>query len=122
MTKKKNIMRPLLTHARKSIEMLWPRTVMVRKDCQRSSYDDWSTFTQTSAATAAASRIAALPVSLLRYRRRAVSRRHHVVAASGAVTSAARFACGREQLADEWTFGIGVVVDVRPLTTAGEVT
>src|SRR5438067_5277971 len=73
-TKKKNVIRPLFTQWRKSSATLAPPTRIESVVPHRESYDEASTFTQTSAATAAASRTAAPPVSVRRNSRSGVSR------------------------------------------------
>src|SRR5438067_11077199 len=73
-TKKKNVIRPLFTQWRRSSAT--PESLMrtERRVCQTDSYDEASTFTHTSAAIVAASRKAALPVSVRRNPRSGVSR------------------------------------------------
>src|SRR6476646_6677732 len=63
-TKKKNVISPLFTHWRRSSETPVSATLIDSFVLQSESYDDASTFTQTSAATAAASKTAAPPVSV----------------------------------------------------------
>ena len=71
-TKKKNVIRPLFTHSRRSSDTpQLPRSIESVVP-QNESYDDASTFTQTRAATAAASRTAAPPVSVRRNSRSGV--------------------------------------------------
>src|SRR5262245_33102281 len=65
-TKKKNVISPLEIHARRSIERPWSPSATASVVPQTDSYDEASTFTQTSAASAAASRTAAPPVSVRR--------------------------------------------------------
>src|SRR5207244_10302189 len=73
-TKKKNVIRPLLTHWRRSRTTLaWPSRIESVVP-QTDSYDDASTFTHASAATAAARRTAAPPVSVRRNSRSGVWR------------------------------------------------
>src|SRR5438067_12916336 len=73
-TKKKNVIRPLFTQWRRS--SVTPESPMrtERRVRQTDSYDEASTFTHTSAAIVAASRKAALPVSVRRNPRSGVSR------------------------------------------------
>ena len=73
-TKKKKVIRPLFTQWRKSSATLPPPTRIESVVLHRESYDEASTFTQTSAATAAASRTAAPPVSVRRNSRSGVCR------------------------------------------------
>src|SRR5580765_5127139 len=72
-TKKKNVISPLFTHWRRSSETPASATLIDSFVLQSESYDDASTFTQTSAATAAASKTAAPPVSVRRNSRSGVS-------------------------------------------------
>src|SRR5207244_10937011 len=71
-TKKKNVITPLFTQWRRSSAT--PETPMSIESfvLQSESYDDESTFTQTSAAAAAASKTAAPPVSVRRNSRSGV--------------------------------------------------
>src|SRR5437773_2904325 len=73
-TKKKNVISPLFSQYRRSSEIPRPPTRIESIVCQTRSYEDESAFTHTSAATAAASRTAALPVSVRRKLRSGVSR------------------------------------------------
>src|SRR6266446_3331194 len=111
-TKKKNVIRPLFTQWRRSCATLEPPTRIVSRVCHTVSYDDPWTFTHTSAATVAASRNAALPVSVrmnsrtgdLRFRAQAVRPENGPAGSSAAFTeeglaewcSSARFAGRRE--------------------------
>src|SRR4029453_15924562 len=65
-TKKKNVIRPLFTHPRRSSEIPCPPRSIESAPPQNDSYDELPTFTHASAATAAASRTAAPPVSVWR--------------------------------------------------------
>src|SRR4029453_15499293 len=79
-TKKKNVISPLFTQPRRSSATPASPTLIESTVDQRSSYDDASTFTHTSAAIAPASRTAAPPVSVRRNARSGVSRlRAHAV-------------------------------------------
>src|SRR5438093_577762 len=71
-TKKKNVISPLFTQWRRSSETPASPTSIDSFVRQRESYDDASTFTQTSAAAAAASKTAAPPVSVRRNSRNGV--------------------------------------------------
>src|SRR5256885_10661151 len=73
-TKKKNVISPLFSQYRRSSEIPRPPTRIESTVCQTRSYEDESAFTHTSAAIAAASRTAALPVSVRRKLRSGVSR------------------------------------------------
>ena len=73
-TKKKNVISPELTQPRRSIEMPWLPRWTDSSVPQSDAYEDASTLTQTSAATAAPSSTAALPVSVRRNSRSGVSR------------------------------------------------
>ena len=73
-TKKKNVMRPSFTQWRRSCSMPAEPSRSANVVRHRASYDEASRFTQRSAATVAASRIAALPVSVRRNSRSGVSR------------------------------------------------
>src|SRR6266542_6892068 len=78
--KKKNVISPLFSQYRRSSEIPRPPMRIESTVCQTRSYEDESAFTHTSAATAAASRTAALPVSVRRKLRNGVSRfRAHAV-------------------------------------------
>src|SRR6476619_7066580 len=72
-TKKKNVISPLFTQWRRSSETPASPTSIDSFVVQNESYDDASTFTQTSAATVAASKTAAPPVSVRKNSRRGVS-------------------------------------------------
>src|SRR6266511_1347472 len=72
-TKKKNVISPLFTQWRRSSETPASATSIDSFVLQSESYDDASTFTHTSAATAAASKTAAPPVSVRRNSRSGVS-------------------------------------------------
>src|SRR5439155_6138487 len=79
-TKKKKVINPLFTHWRRSSAISAPPRSIDSFVLQSESYDEASMFTQTSAATAAASKTAALPVSVRRNSRSGVSRlRAHAV-------------------------------------------
>src|SRR6266851_7545123 len=92
-TKKKNVIRPAFTQWRRSCATLEPPTRIVSRVCHTVSYDDVWTFTHTSAATVAASRNAALPVSVrmnsrtgdLRFRAHAVRPENGPAASSAAL-------------------------------------
>jgi hypothetical protein len=71
-TKKKNVIRPLFTHSRSSRETPDPPKSIESVFSQSESYDDASRFTHTSAATAAASKTTAPPVSVRRNSRSGV--------------------------------------------------
>ncbi len=71
-TKKKNAIRPALTHSLRSSVIPWSPTAIASSALQSRLYDDASILTQTNAATVAASRIAALPVSVDRKSRSGV--------------------------------------------------
>ena len=71
-TKKKNVINPLFTQWRRSSEISAPPRWIESVVSQSDSYEDASTFTHTSAATAAASRTAAPPVSVRRNSRSGV--------------------------------------------------
>src|SRR6266446_3998277 len=74
MTKKKNVISPSFTQWRRSSVTPAPPTRIERTVRQTRSYEPASMLTQTSAATVAASRNAALPVSVLRKSLSGVSR------------------------------------------------
>src|SRR3954454_17093425 len=79
-TKKKNVIRPLFTHPRRSSATVWPPTSIDSVVSHSEWYDDGSTLTQTSAATVAARSTAAPPVSVRRNSRNGVWRfRAHAV-------------------------------------------
>src|SRR5918996_5681133 len=79
-TKKKNVIRPLFTHWRRSRATSAPPRSIRRSVLQSESYEAAWTFTQARAATAAANKTAAPPVSVRRNSRRGVSRlRAHAV-------------------------------------------
>src|SRR6266545_3688898 len=79
-TKKKNVISPLFTQWRRSSETPASATSIDSFVLQSESYDDASTFTHASAATAAASKTAAPPVSVRKNSRSGVSRlRAHAV-------------------------------------------
>src|SRR3954451_12611520 len=79
-TKKKNVIRPLFTHPRRSSATVWRPTSIDSVVCHSESYDDGWTLTQTSAATVAARSTAAPPVSVRRNSRNGVWRlRAHAV-------------------------------------------
>ncbi len=79
-TRKKSVINPLFSHCRRSWETPAPPMRIESTVSQTRSYDAESTFTHTSAATVAASRNAALPVSVRRKVRSGVSRlRAHAV-------------------------------------------
>ena len=71
-TKKKNVIRPLLTQCRRSREMPCPPRSIERVVLQKRSYDDASAFAHASATIAATRRIAAPPVSVRRNSRSGV--------------------------------------------------
>jgi hypothetical protein len=73
-TKKKNDMRPLFTHSRRSCDTPDPPTRIDRSVRQTLSYEDASAFAQASAPSVAASSTEALPVSVRRNVRSGVSR------------------------------------------------
>ncbi len=73
-TKKKNVMRPLFTHSRRSIAIPCPPARISSCVSHTDRYEPASAFTHTRAATVAASRIAALPVSVFRNSRSGRSR------------------------------------------------
>src|SRR4051794_791103 len=85
-TKKKNVMRPLLTQPRRSWLSTWPPSRNDSVVVQTSSYDDVSMFTQTRAATAAVSSTAALLVSVRRKTCNGVRRRDDQTVRSVSVT------------------------------------
>jgi hypothetical protein len=79
-TRKKIVISPLFTQPRRSSAMPEPPRSMESIVRQSRSYEDSSTFAQTSAATVAASNTAAPPVSVRRNSRSGVSRlRAHAV-------------------------------------------
>ena len=79
-TKKKNVIRPLFTHSRRSSDTPAPLSVTDSRAPQTAVYDDASIFTQASAATVMPTSTAALPVSVRRNTRSGVCRfRAHAV-------------------------------------------
>ncbi len=79
-TKKKNAIRPLFTHSRRSSATPWPPTLITSIVPHSESYEPLSAFTHTSATMVAASSTAALPVSVARNSRIGRSRcRAHAV-------------------------------------------
>ena len=71
-TKKKNVISPLFTHSRSSSDTPVPPISIESVVSHSESYDDASTFTHASAATAAHSKTAAPPVSVRRNSRSGV--------------------------------------------------
>ena len=71
-TKKKNVMSPLLTHSRRSSEMPCPPSSIESRVSHSDRYEEASTLTHASAATVAARRTAAPPVSVRRNTRSGV--------------------------------------------------
>ncbi len=79
-TKKKNVISPLFTHSRRSSDTPAPASRTDSRAPHTASYDAALTLIHASAATAAATSTAALPVSVRRNTRSGVSRlRAHAV-------------------------------------------
>ena len=99
MTKKKNVIKPLFTQWRRSSVTPEPPTRIESTVCQTRAYEPASMLTQTSAASVAASRNAALPVSVRRKSRSGVSRlRAQAVRPENAPPAAGDSAIGRKYL------------------------
>ncbi len=90
-TKKKKLIRPPFSQCLRSCEIPWLPTRIESRVVQRCSYETSWTLTQTSAASVAASRTTALPVSVRRKLRSGVStlRAHAVRSPSGAACASA---------------------------------
>jgi hypothetical protein len=72
MTKKKNVINPLLIHSRRFCDTPAPPTRIDSGICHTDSYDATLIFAHASAITVAASRMAALPDSVRRKARNGV--------------------------------------------------
>src|SRR4051794_4133448 len=97
-TKKKNVMRPLLTQSRSSRETLQSPSRMLSSVLQKAWYDEAETLAHSSATSVPARRKAALPASVVRNRCNGVARlrAHVVVPVNG--RSASAFPSGRSSL------------------------
>src|SRR3954469_21768848 len=115
-TKKKNVIRPLFTHSRRSSATVWPPTSIDSVVSHSEWYDDGWTLTQTSAATVAASRTAAPPVSVRRNSRNGVwrLRAHAVRTEKGEASVFAPVAEVTERSSRSWPVSVIPGADLAP--------
>src|SRR3954447_4549342 len=115
-TKKKNVIRPLFTHPRRSSATVWPPTSIDSVVSHSEWYDDGWTLTQTSAATVAARRTAAPPVSVRRNSRNGVwrLRAHAVRVEKGEASVFAPVAEVTERSSRSWPVSVIPVANLAP--------